>query len=184
MKNEVAMCKGTTGSISAVMVLIGLLLCSCGSGLKGNKSKTRHFDSHSSGTFDNQPFKTNGRRYGSPSLLELFEIHNVSADSVSLRFSAEGLQLVYTDGQRVDSVSFQGKFSKKGYYELFLSNEKVQIPPFFPFIYGRHNINRIRTALTIEGDLIIDNMWNQSGNIFILGVGDKGRRQSYFKQKL
>jgi hypothetical protein len=37
-------------------------------------------------------------------------------------------------------------------------------------------------ALSIQGDLIIDNEWNESGNIFILGVGDKGRRQSYFKK--
>ena len=78
--------------------------------------------------------------------------------------------------------TFHGAFSKKGYLEIFLRNNKKEIPPLLPIIYGKYNINRIRIALTLENDLIIDNSWNEGGNIFILGVGDKGRRQQFFKR--
>ncbi|AYB35178.1 hypothetical protein D4L85_33365 [Chryseolinea soli] len=149
------------------------------------RSQVNYFDGQFSGTFDNTAFKANGRRYGSPALLELFEIREAKADSVSVVFDRQGkLELAYQDSDgKVKTEIFEGVFVRSGYYEVFLRNERKEIPPAFPFIYSRCNINRLRLALSAQGDLIVDNEWNESGNILFLGVGDKGRRQSYFSRR-
>ncbi|HEY9046780.1 MAG TPA: hypothetical protein VIN08_12835 [Ohtaekwangia sp.] len=149
------------------------------------KSRVKYFDSQFSGTFNNNPLKASPRRYGSPTLLDLFQIYQVETDSVSAVFNRQGeLELTYRDKDGIVKIEpFKGVFVKKGYYEVFLRNEKKEIPPFFPIIYSRCNINRIRLALSLQGDLIVDNEWNESGNILLLGAGDKGRRQSYFSRQ-
>ena len=144
-----------------------------------------YFDSQFTGTFKNNAYDVNGRRYGSPTLLDLFEIYNVKADSVSMFFDKSGqLELTYTDSEgKFKKENFKGAFEKKGYYQIFLHNDKKQVPPGFSIIYGKYNVNRLRLAGTMEGNLIVDNQWNQGGNILFLGVGDKGRRQSFFSRK-
>lgn len=168
-----------------ITLIIFFSLCSCGTGLSVRKSQVKYFDNHFSGTFGNRAFKINGRRYGSPALLELFEIYQVKADSVSVVFDEQDeLELTYQDSDgKVKTATFKGVFARKGYYEVFLRNDRKEIPPAFPFIYGRCNVNRVRLALSAKGDLIVDNEWNESGNILFLGVGDKGRRQSYFSRR-
>lgn len=169
-----------------IIILATLFLSACGTGVSVRKSNVKYFDGRLSGTFDNNAFKVNGRRYGSPTLLDLFEIYQVRTDSVSVVLDRSGeLELAYTDNDGECKKSrLKGSFTKKGYYEVFLRNDKKEIPPFFSIIYGRYNVNRIRLALTTEGDLIVDNTWDESANILFLGVGDKGRRQSFFKQKI
>lgn len=168
-----------------VITLATFFLYSCGTGLGVRKSKVMYFDSQFAGTFNNNAYKVNGRRYGSPSLLDLFERYHVKADSVSIVFDRSGeLELTYTDREgNFKKEKFKGSFGKKGYYQVFLHNDKKEIPPGFSFIYGKYNVNRLRLAGTPEGNLIVDNQWNQSGNILFLGVGDKGRRQSFFARK-
>ncbi|MBT1686843.1 hypothetical protein [Dawidia soli] len=169
-----------------IIILAALFLYACGTGVSVRKSKVKYLDGQLSGTFDNNAFKVNGCRYGSPTLLDLFEIYQVRTDSVSVAFDGSGaLELAYTDNDgEWKKDKLKGSFTKKGYYEVFLRNDKKEIPPFFSIIYGRYNVNRIRMVLTTEGDLIIDNTWDESANILFLGVGDKGRRQSFFRQKL
>jgi hypothetical protein len=169
---------------AAIIILATFFLYSCGTGLSIRKSKVDYFNNQFTGTFDNIAFKVNGRRYGSPTLLDLFEIYNIRTESIYLRFNdSDELELSYKDNEGVlKKELFKGTFAKKGYYEVFLRNDKKEIPPFFPIIYGKYNVNRLRIALTIQGDLIIDNKWNKSGNILFLGAGDKGRRQSFFKK--
>lgn len=171
---------------AVIIILATFFLCSCGTGLSIRKSKVDYLNNQFTGTFDNIAFKVNGRRYGSPTLLDLFEIYNISTDSIYLKFNdSDELELSYKDSKgALKKELFKGTFAKKGYYEVFLRNDKKEIPPLFPIIYGKYNVNRVRIALTIQGDLIIDNKWNKSGNILFLGVGDKGRRQSFFRKKI
>lgn len=168
-----------------LIILAAFFILSCGTGLSVRKSQVKYFENQFTGTFNNHSYKVNGRRYGSPTLLDLFEIYNVKADSVSIMYDKLGeLELIYKDDEgKFKKEKLKGTFAKKGYYEVFLRNDKKEIPPVFPIIYGKYNVNRIRLALTLEGDLIVDNKWNKGGNIFILGVGDKGRRQSFFSRK-
>jgi hypothetical protein len=148
------------------------------------KSRIKYFDSSFSATVDNKSFKVKGRRYGDLTLLNLFEIRDVTVDSVRLDFKDNNeLQFTYIDkGQKIIKT-FSGKFAKKGYYEIYFRNQKREIPRLLPIIYSNNHINRIRLALTIDGNLIVDNMWDDSGNIFILAAGSSGRRQSFFKCK-
>src|SRR5688500_16544415 len=88
-----------------ITILATLFLFSCSTGLGVRKSQVMYFDSQFTGTFNNNAYEVNGRRYGSPTLLELFEIYNVKADSVSMFFNKSGeLELTYTDSE--------GKFKK------------------------------------------------------------------------
>ena len=161
-----------------------MLLCSCGTGLSIRKSKVNYFDSNFSATVDNKSFKVKGRRYGDLTLLNLFEIRDENIDSVHISFNdSKELKLTYTfKGQEIIKT-LTGYFAKKGYYEIYFRNQKKEIPPLLPIIYSNNHINRVRLALTIDGNLIIDNMWDDSGNIFILAAGSSGRRQSFFKCK-
>ena len=170
--------KTTQLTRTVIFITTIFLFSSCGTGLNVRKSQVKYFDKNFSVTADNNSFKIHGRRYGNPTLLTLLEIYPVNTDSVSINFiDSLKLQVTYTDSGTVKKRIFNGQFVKNGYYEIFLRNESKVIP----IIYARHNINRIRMALTIQGDLIVDNEWNESGHILILGAGDSGRRQSYFK---
>ena len=164
------------------LTFILLTLASCGTGMKISKSNFKAPYKNLSVIYQNNSFKTNRQRYGSPTLLSLFEIQNTFTDSVQTIFNEAGdLKIVYSDTSTQMEKIFHGTFSKKGYWEIFLRNKKKEIPPLMPIIYGKYNINRIRIALTLEDDLLIDNMWNESANIFIFGAGDKGRRQQIFQ---
>lgn len=171
-----------------IVLLIGSVisfLCSCGTGMNIKKSQVKYFSDHFSATINNNSYKANAQRYGSPSLLQLFEIQNEIADSVSIKFNDNHeLILSYKANDTTKDKIFKGQFVEKSYYEIFLRNKKKEIPNGFPIIFSSNNINRIRIALTNQGDLIVDNMWDEGGNIFIFGVGDKGRRQSFFKTNI
>lgn len=152
---------------------------SCGTGLNVRKSQLKYFDETLSITVDNNPYEVHGRNYGNPSLLELLEIYSGSTNNVLLNFIGSAkLEITYTDSGTVKQEIFNGHFSKKGYFEIFLRNESKVIP----IIYSRRNINRIRMALTVHGNLIIDNAWDEGGHILIFAAGDSGRRQSYFNK--
>jgi hypothetical protein len=166
------------------IILTTFILCSCGTGLNIRKSKIKYFDSGFSATVDNKSFKVKGRRYGDLTLLNLFKIREATVDSVHLDFNdKKELQFTYIDKGQKTVKTFTGNFSKKGFYEIYFRNQKKEIPPLFPIFYSNNHINRVRLALTHEGDLIVDNMWDDSGNIFILATGSSGRRQSFFKRK-
>jgi hypothetical protein len=77
---------------------------------------------------------------------------------------------------------FEGEFNKKGYFEIYLSKDKVAIPPLFPILYSRTNINRLIIIGSREGNLIVDNYYDRSGNFFILATGSSARNQFYFKK--
>lgn len=159
-----------------------MAISSCGSGLSIRKSKVKYFASSFSATVDNNSYKVKGRRYGGVTLLNIFEIRDKNIDSVYISFNdSNELKLSYTyKGQEITEI-FIGNFAKKGYYEIYFRNQKKEFPPVLPIIYSNNHIKRVRLALTIDGNLIVDNMWDDSGNIFILAGGSSGRRQIFFK---
>jgi hypothetical protein len=165
-----------------IFILLSVILSSCGSGLQVRKSRIEYFNKNFAATVDNRPFQVKKKSYRAPTLLELFEIKNVSSDSVELRFTADSLLFVgyYDIGIWTEQV-FMGRFKKKGYYQIFLRRKRIEIPPLIPIIYSRVDIDRLRLALTSEGDLIVDNKWRGSGNILILSGGDLGRSQYFFR---
>lgn len=162
-----------------------MILCSCGTGMSIRKSKVRYFDSRFSATVNNKSYKVKGGRYSDLTLLNLFEIRDENIDSVHISFiGSKQLKLTYIYKKQEITRTFTGDFAKKGYFEIYLMNQKKEIPPLVPIIYSNNHIKRIRLAITVDGNLIIDNMWDESGNIFILGAGSRGRRQSFYKSNV
>jgi len=170
-------------AIFCIFVAAFFFLYSCRTGLNIPQSKIKYFDKNFSAAFDNKAFKTTHEKgYGIRTLFDLLEIYNAKSDSVILKFNDSGeMEMDYKDSLSMHSKKFKGKFTKEGYYEIYLRNKSIEIPPFLPIVCSSHHINRIRIAQTLEGDLIVDNFWNEGGNIFVFGGGDSGRRQSYFK---
>ncbi|MBL7952957.1 MAG: hypothetical protein JNM62_14710 [Flavobacteriales bacterium] len=76
---------------------------------------------------------------------------------------------------------FTGRFSKRGYVEIFTHKDIKEVPPAFPIIHGSRQVNRIRLTLTNDGSLVIDNKWENTANIFLMAGGGSGRSQYFFR---
>jgi hypothetical protein len=174
-----------------ILIIIAAIciLCSCGTGLQISKAEFKPIDKNFSGTFVNKPYRSKSRDLLMPpemfaqTVLQLCHIYHLKADSVLIKFNTKGqLQVTFVDSNGNDSSKlFDGVISKNGYYEVYLSKIREDIPPLFSIIYGYHDMDRIRIGLTKSNDLIIDNMWEYYRTIFIFGDGGSGRSQNYFK---
>ena len=169
--------------ISSLIILLSFVLISCGTGLKVSSDKLLGIDSNFKGTFQNFSHKRTPKKENQTdtTILQLLNIFNKYSDSVSVSFASDKLVIEYKDILGKSRVSFDGKFSEKGYYEIYFSKKKIEIPPLFPIIYSKVDVDRIRLSLTKEKELIIDNYYDRGGNVFILGAGGGGRYQFYFK---
>lgn len=167
-----------------ITTLTILILGSCRSGVGIRKANTNYFDSSFSVMVNNKSFKIKDQKYKDRTLLNLFKINEEKADTVYMSFNnSKELKITFTDKGQTITKTFAGEFTRRGYFEIYFSNKRIEIPPLLPIIYSNNNIDRIRIALTIEGDLIVDNKWDHSGSIFLLAGGGIGRQQSYFKCK-
>ena len=167
-----------------LLILITILLNSCGTGMRIRNSRVSYFDSSFAASIEVNSFKTIGSKRGISSLMHLFEIREEKVDSVFIRFNdKKELQFTYLHNGEKREKLFTGRFAKRGFYEIYFRNQKKELPPIFPIIYSVYHIKRVRLALTIEGDLIVDDMWDESGTIFIVGAGSSGRRQSFFRTR-
>jgi hypothetical protein len=145
------------------------------------KSQVKHFNSSFSAKVDNAPLNSAKISHGDLTLLGLFEITNRNIDSIYISFNASSeLCLTYQfDGQKI-TKTYTGYFSRRKYYQIYTKKQKIEIPPLLPIIYNNTHVNRLRIALTIDGLLIVDNMWDNGGSIFFFGAGASGRRQILF----
>lgn len=161
-------------------IILLTLLTSCSSGVKVSKSQVTYFDKSFSAKVANTAYKSGKNK--TPTLLGLFEIsEQLHTDTVYLSFNSRNeLEVTYlARGQKLTDT-FAGTFNRKGFYEIYLRRKKTEIPPFLPIFYSSNDIYRIRLALTQGGNLIVDNKWDRTGNIFIMGGGGSERTQSFF----
>lgn len=163
-------------------ILSVFILSSCGTGLRIGRKDYAPINNRFNATICNNPFKTKGRTYSELTLLDMFDLFRLHSDSISLHFDEkEKLVLIFNDSLLKRTEIFEGRFKKKGYYEIYLRYKKKEIPPFVPIIYGYRDIDRIRIGLTKENNLVVDNKWARDGNIFILAGGGSGRFRCFFK---
>jgi hypothetical protein len=160
------------------------LLYSCGTGMKIKKNNFKQINSHFSGTFNlySNSYNTKYHSNQKIKLLSLFNIdtlNNSKVEKVTIKFDKENdLIISYENFWGTETKFFNGKFKKKGYYEVFLRKERIIIPLFYTVI----NVDRLRIGLAKNGDLIIDSYGNHSAMIFLMAGGRKGRTQFYFKK--
>lgn len=140
-------------------------------------------------TYINKPYKTIDKADKTPSeyakrnLLNHFDsvTRKAIADSVRIEFTSNGqLNLYYTTGNEMKTASYQGVFSKKGYFDIIFKLKVVKIPPLLPILYSRVERDRLRFYLTKENDLLICKQWVTGGNIFILSGGDSDETKNFF----
>jgi hypothetical protein len=162
--------------------LLAVFLISCGSGLKTSRQNVRPISPSYSAMVNNDPQEVKHNRNGAAqSLLRLFEISDVVQSRVSVSFTnGSELQLTYMSRGQTKNVSFQGRFKRKGYYEVLLRNKRTEIPPLLPVFYSQVDVKRLRIALTADNNLLVDDTWQRTGNIFFLAGGASGRTQSVF----
>mgnify|MGYP006199639635 CR=1 FL=1 len=167
-----------------IILSIVFLQISCGTGMKIPSEQLQGINSEFKGTFLNRSYK-NQTKKGTNSNLEILNLLNLTgkkSDSVSLSFTSENeLIVIYDNALGKTKEYFKGEFSKKGYFEIFLSKKNIQIPPFFSILYSKTDIQRVRINLTKENELIIDSYYDRSGNVFLFAAGSSGRSQYFFK---
>jgi hypothetical protein len=162
---------------------IAASLTSCGKTLPLRKKHTQPLNQQFKGTFHNQAFQISGRNpyQGHTSILQELEIFPQESEWISIEFGRNNeLYLHYPKGGDTITSMFQGKFKKNGSYQIWLRRKRIEIPPFFPIIYSRVDIKRLRFHLDLENNLVIHNKWARTANIFILAAGGSGKYNSYF----
>lgn len=170
--------------LSITILLTVLILSSCGTGMTIGKSDFSPIGKNFEATFNNKSLLTKGRNYHSfkIAILDYFELYKLNADTIHFDFdNNKSLVLTFKDSLGFRTEIFNGKLKKAGYYEIFLKNERKEIPPFIPIIYSKRNISRLRICLTKGNELVIDKKWANDGNILFLAGGGSGRYKSYFK---
>ena len=118
-----------------------------------------------------------------PTAANLFGFPKENLDYFRIRFDSATNQLLVIyplENGSESMIRLDGTF-EDNYFETYLSNEKIQIPPFFPIIYSKRNIRRLRIGLKTDDSLIIDYKFARDGNIFLLAAGTSGRNQYIFK---
>lgn len=113
------------------------------------------------------------------SIQELFKIGNLdSVIKINISKNNE-IQIQYKNilgGNEI--AAFKGKF-KKNYFEVFLDKKRI----FFPPIYCKTNINRLRIGLTGKNELVINRHYDYSGMFLLFAAGNKDNKQYVFKSK-
>lgn len=113
------------------------------------------------------------------SIQELFGIRNLDEIVKIIISKNDEIEIHYKNvlgGNEV--VTFKGKF-KKNYFEVFLNKKRI----FFPPIYCKTNINRLRIGLTQNKELVINQHYDYSGMFMLFAAGNSDNKQYVFKSK-
>lgn len=118
----------------------------------------------------------------SQNALGIFNVFKENTDFINLTFEEPNkLKLNYlidtNEGTVEKEVLFEGKRKKK-FLEIYFSKKQFLIPIVFNSVY----IDRIRIGQDRNGDLIIRNLHDNSGNILFIGGGSGGEKAYYFKK--
>lgn len=113
------------------------------------------------------------------SVQELFGFKN-SDSIIKVVFSKkDAIEIHYKNvlgGNEV--VAFNGKF-KKHYFEVYLDKKRI----FFPPLYCKTRINRLRIGLTLNKQLVINQHYDYSGMFLFFAAGNSDKKQYVFKSK-
>lgn len=153
-------------------LFVSILLSSCGVYLVDYdriESMTKEFK----GKFLNVP-DGSVRGHTSPTLVQMFNIGRPAGDTIWVELlDSSLLRITYIDtalepGSNKRVVTRKGKLSKNGYFQLYLREERTEIPPAVPILFGRKDIDRLRIAYTKDGFLAVDRYRTVGGNVFFL----------------
>ena len=171
-----------------LILSISLLAVSCKSAVAYSYSRYQPIDKNVKLTLTNTSHyaynKRNEARHHN--LLHLLNAYDIATDSVSIAFSEKDeLIVTYIDTTQAlktkQELIFNGRFKDKHTYELFFAKQRAEFPPLIPIIYSKTHIDRIRIKVFQNGDLWVENLFERTGNIFILGGGVTYRTKYHFR---
>ncbi len=115
-------------------------------------------------------------------ILQNFNINNEKADFVQLTFQEPNAvklnYLVDSDkGTEAKEIILKGE-RKEQFLEIYFSKKQS----FIPLIYSLIDVSRIRIGQDKNGDLLIKDFYDRSGNILFFGAGASDERSCNYKK--
>lgn len=161
------------------IILLGLIFNSCGT-LKFNK--TKEFVK-----FNPSINELNGEYYGNSestkrnnnqtiNILQLFNLER-EADFINLSIDQSKVKLNYLQGTENKEFVFEGKMRNK-FLEIYFKKKQTVIP----LLYSSIEIDRIRIGKDKDGNLVIMNFAEHSGNILFMAAGHYDELSYIFKK--
>jgi len=138
-----------------ILLLITFICFSCGSGLAIQSEKLKKIEIGFNNTFNDNDYVNSNK------ISHLFHLNR--------------------NGYK-PNLDLDGKLSKRGYFQIYLTRYVTRIPPLFPIIYSDVLIDRRRIGITKNNELVIDEYYQSGKNIFILGNSTSDRYQFFFKK--
>lgn len=157
----------------SVIILVSFFI-SCKPTFKVPKESIYPISQNYEGRFENEYYLKLHKDYNFNTPLSVFYIEDALSDWFELSFPDEKtIEITYINFQNErTSKIFEGKFSKKGYFELFHSKEKGMLPPF----YYKDNKDRLRISLNSEGNLLLDYYYKKGSTLmfgYLLKINDE-----------
>lgn len=113
------------------------------------------------------------------SIQELFDIRNLDTVVKIIISKNDEIEIHYKNVLGGNEIAaFKGKF-KKQYFEVYLDKKRL----FFPPVYCKTNINRLRIGLTQNKELVINRHYDYSGMVLLFAAGSSDNKQYVFKSK-
>lgn len=165
-----------------LLIAFTVLLSSCG-GIKHVSTKgLKKIPLNYSVKVANTSFLTRGRKRTSKAKLSdelgAYSLKTTS-ENITLTFKKDTLIVQLKDSlNNPKTIKLEGKYRKKrAYFEHYFYKNVF----FIPIIYGRSQISRIRIGILQNGNIALDDYYDNSINYFILAGGRTDRSVSYFK---
>lgn len=159
-----------------LLLLIAFGLFSCKSYKEIKDKELAPITSKSLGEFQsisNQKEKTEYQ----VSIQQLFNIKNLDSVVKVVINKNDEVEIHYKNVLGGNEIEvFKGKF-KKNYFEVYLDKKRI----FFPPIYYKSNINRLRIGLTQNNELVINQHYDYSGMFMLFAAGHSDNNQYVFK---
>ncbi|MBV4357465.1 hypothetical protein [Pinibacter aurantiacus] len=172
-------------------LLLIISACSCETTSRIKKSDINPISNKFEGAYDNKPYlirsnlQVTKKDYleTAVSLFDTSQTLKSDLDFIQINFNSKGqLCLHYKDTSVFKATTLNGKFSKKGYYEIYFKKEQLEIPPVVHVLFSTHDIQRLRIYETKSDDLIVYYYNYISGNF--LFVGDGPSKMQFFFHKI
>lgn len=161
-----------------IVIIMMFTLFSCKSYKVIKDKELVQLSSESKGEFQAVSNKKDKTDY-QVSIQQLFAIKNLDT-IVKINISKnDEIEIHYKNVLGGNEIAtFKGKF-KKHYFEVYLDKKRI----FFPPIYCKNNINRLRIGLTQNQDLVINQHYDYSGMFMLFAAGSSDNKQYVFKHK-
>ncbi|MDH7459697.1 hypothetical protein QEG73_00360 [Chitinophagaceae bacterium 26-R-25] len=163
-----------------IFLLLIISICSCETISRIKKSDIHPISNKFEGSYNNKPYliksnlqvREDDYLTTATNLFDTSKTKKSGLDFIQIKFNSKDQLILYnTDTSVFRPITLNGKFSKKGYYEIYFKKEQLEIPPIVHFLFSTHNIKRLRIYETKSDDLIIYDYDYISGNFLFVGDG-------------